>query len=206
MVLGYHLIISAYGFWLPNDPRGSGSDVVRSGKLLVFGEATKVDAHQCVSRKPHDRKKRLAAKKALNRPPVIFTGLQARAVARGFGRCSEKTAATVWACAVMPDHAHLVVARHEHDIEVLGNLFKGEATKQLVREKIHPFQGQKGEKNRVPTCFGRKWWAIFLDTEDEVLRTIRYVENNPVKAGFRQQKWRFVLPYPERYQKPKGGV
>src|SRR6476620_1536289 len=112
MVLGYHLIVSAYWFWLPNDPRGSWSEIVRSEKLLVFGEATKVDTHRSVARKPHDRQNRLAAKQALDRPPVIFTGIQARAIARGFGVCIEKTKATVWACAVMPDHAHLVVARH----------------------------------------------------------------------------------------------
>ncbi len=26
MILAYHSIFSMYGFWLPNDPRGSGSD------------------------------------------------------------------------------------------------------------------------------------------------------------------------------------
>jgi len=95
----------------------------------------------------------------------------------------------------MPDHAHLVVASHEHYVEVLGNLFKGEATKQLVREGVHPFQGQKGEKNRVPTCFARKWWVVFLDSVEDVLRTIRYVEHNPVKAGLKPQRWSCVTPF-----------
>lgn len=203
MILAHHLIISAYGFWLPNDPRGSGSGVVRNEKLRVFGEATKVDPRECVSRKPHDWRKRLAAKKALARPPVIFNGVQARAVARGFKASTKKSGVTVWACAVMPDHVHLVVARHRHDAEVIGNLLKGEATKRLVAEEVHPFQGQKGEKNRVPPCLGRKWWVIFLDTEEDVLRTIRYVENNPVKAGLPPQKWSFVLPYPELFQQPE---
>src|SRR4051812_39201122 len=30
MIVGYHVIFSAYGFWLPNDPRGSWSDFVGS--------------------------------------------------------------------------------------------------------------------------------------------------------------------------------
>jgi hypothetical protein len=30
MILAYHSIFSMYGFWLPNDPRGSGSDYVAS--------------------------------------------------------------------------------------------------------------------------------------------------------------------------------
>ena len=202
MVIGYHLIISAYGFWLPNDPRGSWSTIVRSPNLREFGEATKVDTHRSVARRPHDRRKRLAAKKALARPPVVFTGVQARAVARGFGTFVRKSGITVWACAVMPDHAHLVVARHDYDIETVGTLLKGEATKQLNREQIHPFQGQTGEKGRVPTCFARKWWAVFLHTEDDVLWTIPYVEGNPAKAGYKPQAWPFVVAYPNRYVKP----
>jgi hypothetical protein len=83
MILAYHLIFSAYGFWLPNDPRGSGSHLVRSENLLEFGEATKVAADDFCARKPHDRAKRLAAKAALDPPPVSFTGVQARAIARG---------------------------------------------------------------------------------------------------------------------------
>ena len=40
MVLGYHVIIGAYGFWLPNDPRKSWSDFVGSWDLFRFGKAT----------------------------------------------------------------------------------------------------------------------------------------------------------------------
>jgi len=209
MVFGYHIIISTYGFWLPNDPRGSWSLEVRSENLRVFGEATKVETHRSVARRPHDRRKRLAAKEAMNRPPVVFTGVQARAVAQGFGICGAKTVATIWACAVMPDHAHLVIARHKHDVEVFGNLLKGEATKKLVAEGVHPFQEQRlghGKKHRVPPCFGRRWWAVYLNSEEDIQRTIRYVEDNPLKAGFAAQKWKFVTPYPERYEEPPSEI
>jgi hypothetical protein len=30
MILAFHAIFGAYGFWLPNDPRGSWSDFVGS--------------------------------------------------------------------------------------------------------------------------------------------------------------------------------
>ena len=33
MVLAYHLVFSAYGFWLPNDPRGSTSREVRIANI-----------------------------------------------------------------------------------------------------------------------------------------------------------------------------
>ncbi len=50
MILGHHLIISAYGFWLPNDPRGSWSDFVRAWEIAKFGDATKVETRRSVAR------------------------------------------------------------------------------------------------------------------------------------------------------------
>src|SRR5205823_9481642 len=83
-VLAYHLIMTAYGFWLPNEPRGSWSDVVRSWELLAFGPATKVDTTRSVAHKPYDRDLKRRMTEALAHDPVEFTGLQARAIARGF--------------------------------------------------------------------------------------------------------------------------
>ncbi len=37
MIVGYHIIFGMYGFWLPNDPRGSWSDFVGSWELYRFG-------------------------------------------------------------------------------------------------------------------------------------------------------------------------
>ena len=83
MVLGSHVILSAYGFWLPNDPRGSWSDFVGAWELVRFGRATRTHARRSVASQPHDRKAREAAKWALKYPPVQFTGLQARAIGLG---------------------------------------------------------------------------------------------------------------------------
>jgi hypothetical protein len=42
VVLAYHVIFTTYGFWLPNDPRGSGSRFVGSRALFQHGGATRV--------------------------------------------------------------------------------------------------------------------------------------------------------------------
>lgn len=200
MILAHHLIYSAYGFWLPNDPRGSESDFVRNELLREFGPATKVHEHEFVARKPHDRAKRLAAKAALEYSPVRFTGVQARAIALGFGNSVQKSSVTIWACAVLPDHVHLVVAAHRLRIETLANLLKGEATKQLLADGTHPFQNVRVYRDRPPPCFARKWWVIYKDDEESVVNAIRYVERNPLKAGLPAQRWSFVVPHPEPYR------
>src|SRR5437870_5730021 len=85
-VQGYHVIFTAYGFWLPNDPRGSWSDCIRKWELVRFGPATRVTTRASLARKPHDRQLRMAAKKALSYPPVVFDGHQALSIGCGFGR------------------------------------------------------------------------------------------------------------------------
>src|SRR5437870_11369696 len=103
MVLGYHMIISAYGFWLPNDPRGSWSDFVRAWELERFGPATKVETRRSVADKTHDFRARQNAKKALRYPPVSFTGIQARAIGLGFANFLDRSGVTIWACSILPE-------------------------------------------------------------------------------------------------------
>src|SRR4051794_13151081 len=74
MILGFHCIISAYGFWLPNEPRGSWSDFVRSLGLYPFGPATKVTTHRSVAHRPYDRDLKHQMQRVLKYAPVRFTG------------------------------------------------------------------------------------------------------------------------------------
>src|SRR5262245_41552915 len=115
MVLAYHVVFSTYGFWLPNDPRGSWSDFVGSWELFRFGSATKTDERRSLAGDPHDWGERIAAKQALKYPAVSFSGRQARAVGRGFARRVENSELTVWACAILPEHIHMVIARHSYE-------------------------------------------------------------------------------------------
>src|SRR6476619_5785623 len=92
VVLGYHIIFSAYGFWLPNDPRGSWSEFVGAWELFrAGGKATTTTERRALHRDPHDREKRLATKQKLARPAGRFTGVQARTACRGFGEYVRKS-------------------------------------------------------------------------------------------------------------------
>ena len=110
MIHAYHIIITTYGFWLPNDPRGSWSDWVRQWELVAYGKATKVSTRRSVAARPHDYQHRLEAKKALRYPPVSINGRQALAVAVGFKRAIAESGYVVHACSILPQHAHLVIA------------------------------------------------------------------------------------------------
>ena len=195
MVLGHHLIISAYGFWLPNDPRGSWSDMVRAWEIAKFGEATKVHTRRCVARDPHDWKLRQAAKQALKYPAVNFTGMQAKSVGSGFWRHTRRSGVVVWACAILPDHVHLVVRRHRYDAEIMIQQFKGNGTMQLNKDNLHPLAAYAQSGESAPSPWAEKGWKVFLDSEADIWRAIRYVENNPMKEGKPKQMWSFVTEF-----------
>ncbi len=195
MVLAYHLIITAYGFWLPNDPRGSWSDFVGAWELRRFGPATKTSSHRSLAARPHDVTLRLAAKKALKYPDVHFSAEQIQTLARAFGEWTSHNGVTLWACAVLPEHAHFVVARHRYKAEQIANLLKGESTRALVAAGQHPLAALVPPGHRPPKVSAQNQWTVFLDAPADIRRAIRYVENNPTKEGQSRQQWPWVTAY-----------
>jgi REP element-mobilizing transposase RayT len=195
MVHAYHVIFSTYGFWLPNDPRGSWSDFVGAWELLRFGNATKTTERRSLAWDPHDVALRLAAKQSLKYPPVEFTGLQARAVGRGFHQFAKTNGLTIWACAILPQHVHMVIARHHYPVEQIVNLLKGDATRQLKKENLHPLAQYQPAEGKLPKCWGRGEWKVFIDNEPQIRAAIRYVEQNPLKENKPLQRWPFVVPF-----------
>jgi REP element-mobilizing transposase RayT len=196
MVLGYHVTFAIYGFWLPNDPRGSWSTSVGSEELRRFGPATKTTARHSLARSPHDRTLRLAAKEALERRPVSFTGVQARAVGRGFAEYVRQSGLPVWACSILPEHVHLVLGRFRRTVEQVVIQLKAAATRRLLADDLHPFQPPAG--TRPHHCWVRGQWKVFLNAPADIARCVRYVENNPLKDGKPSQVgiWPFVTPPP----------
>ncbi len=139
-MLATHVIFAAYGFWLPNDPRGSWSDFVGAWDLYVFGRATKTNVTRSVAHQPHDSTRRIATKEFLKRPPVTFTGAQARAIGRGFASYLRKSRVQAFGCAILPGHCHLIVSAGVMHAEQLVTQLKGAATRELLAENLHPFQ------------------------------------------------------------------
>ena len=138
MIIGYHVIFGAYGFWLPNDPRGSWSDFVGSWELFRFGNATKTNTRKSVASVPHDQNLRQQAKSNLKFPPVELSDEQVSAVGKGFQQACEEGKYSVFACSILSKHVHLVINRNERAIgRILGHI-KARATQQLKNENLWP--------------------------------------------------------------------
>ena len=189
-VLAHHLILTCYGFWLPNDPRGSGSLDVWADALKPFGPATYVNLRQSVASRHHDVQHRRAAKAALKHPPVRLTGRQAATAARGVGIFLRYHRLTCFAFSIMPDHMHLVLKQSPSSIHRISVGIKAEITMSLVTAGLHPYQNHASGKR--PKVWARGERKVYLFDQKSIDRSIRYVEDNPVKMGLKTQRWSFV--------------
>jgi REP element-mobilizing transposase RayT len=195
MVIAYHVIFGAYGFWLPNDPRGSWSTEVWAHHLQAFGGATKVETRQSLASRGHDRSLRLEAKQNLQYPAVHFTPVQTRVVGDGFAQAVADLDLDVYACSIMPDHVHLVTGRYRNDVEYVAGFLKRAATRRLNDEQANPLQGCRQANGRTPSPWVVGGWFVYLNSPSEIHGRIRYVQDNPIKAGLPPQRWDFVRAY-----------
>lgn len=192
MVIASHVILSAYGFWLPNDPRGSWSDFVGSWELYKFGPATKINDSRNYAKDPHDAALRRAAKNALKYPPVRFNDAQRHAIANGFARACSEGQYICFACCIGHDHAHLVIERHQRNPEVIAGHLKSHATRELTARNVHPLAGHTGKRGGPPTPWAEGCWKVFIDNEEQLRAATDYVQRHPRKEGLAEQRWAFV--------------
>src|SRR5688500_12641293 len=111
MVAGYHLIWTAYGFWLPNDIRGSTSQQLRVAKMSPLGDIHLGRKQQ----QPSSRELQAFLKQAqeiLTHPVLTLDEESILLVGNAIGEVIPERKYTCYACAVMPDHVHLLIRRH----------------------------------------------------------------------------------------------
>ena len=184
IVIGHHLVWTAYGCWLPNDPRGSMSQWIERDVLKDLGELhhgrKRVQPASRVIREFYER-----AEALLRFPTLKFTDAEMSMIALSFAETIHVERYTCHACAIMPDHVHLLIRKHkdiaEEMIEKLQIASCRAVRESGVRDKFHPVWGGCG-------------WKVFQDSVEDIKRTVRYVGDNPIKARLPAQSWDFVNP------------
>ena len=197
MVIGYHLIMTAYGWWLPNDPRGSTSQYIASDVIAELGKLhfgrKKIQPASREIRKFYQR-----AEAVLKHPLRTFDEAARNCIANAFGQCINDIGYTCYAFSIMQDHAHVLIRKHKHKAEEMIEGFQRASAHILkacgLRRHDHPVWSTGG-------------WKVFLDTPDDIWRTIPYIANNPNKHRLAPQHWPFVTQYdnwPLRNPSPRG--
>ncbi len=185
IVIAHHLIFTGYGMWLPNDPRGSGSEETRKPTLESLGPIH-------LGRKPV-QPQRFEVKRFYNQanphlvfPPLWFDEALRNVIADAFARTLAQRKYTIWACAICSNHAHLLVRRHRDDGRSIWTTM-AESAANAMRElpsidPSHPIWADRP-------------YDVFKDSPEQVRSAIAYINKNPIKEGLPEQRWPFVTPY-----------
>lgn len=185
MVAAYHLIWTAYGWWLPNDPRGSMSEGVAIERIAELGPhhcgRKVVQPSSAALRDFYDR-----ADGVLKHELLRFDIDQVQLIGRAFDSIVDARKYTCYACAIMPDHVHLLIRKHrEKAEEMITNL--QEASRSALVEA-----GHRSDDHPV---WGGPGWKVFQHSPKQIETTIRYIRDNPIKIGRPVQNWPFVIEY-----------
>ena len=185
LVIAYHLVWTGYGFWLPNDPRGSVSRVIRNDVITDLGELHY--GRKRIQPAPREIRHFYAdAARVLEHPVLEFCEGQIAAVAAAFESVIRTYKYTCYACAILPDHVHVLVRKHRDPFEVM--------VWNLQRES-HLLLRERGFRDFQHPVWGGPGWGVFLDSPDDVRRTVKYVEDNPIKLRMPAQHYPFVTAY-----------
>jgi REP element-mobilizing transposase RayT len=180
-----HLVINGYGHWLSNDPRGSGSAELKKQELrelgpLHFGRKRKHPSKQELREFYHKAEELLEFDTLwFNERARLVIAAALEAVAKQFGY-------TIWACAVLRNHVHLVVRVHRDRGDVMWEYFAVAARDALRRAGLVP--------SNHPVWSNRPY-VVFKTTVPLVYQAVGYVEDNPEKHGLPRQEYPWVQKY-----------
>jgi len=185
IIIGHHLILHGYGHWLPNDPRGSGSDELRQDKFADLGP---IHQGRKPVQPPREELKRFwnAARPRLEFPILWFDEAKRQAIAAAFAEVIRRFRYTVWACAILSNHAHLCIRRHRDDAATMWQHL-AEASRDGLRALADVPSDHPVWSNRP--------YKVFLYTPEAVRQRANYVGGNPGKEGLPAQVWPFTTPY-----------
>jgi hypothetical protein len=186
VILAAHLVLTGYGHWLGNDPRGSGSTEIRKDELKQLGEIH--EGRKRVQPPRAELKAFYRAAEPLLEHTVIWFDERMRAViADATGRIARERGYTLWAFASLRNHAHALPRTHrDRAEEIWQNL--ANATRDALRDaglvaKDHPVWSHRAYK-------------VFKYTGAQVDDCVGYIEDNPQKEELPPQHWDFVVPCP----------
>ncbi len=197
MVIAHHLILTGYGHWLPNDPRGSTSREVIAGKLWGLGE---LHEGRKILQPPRQTLKSFHrdAQRQLEHPVLWFDAAKRQVIADAFTQTLHDRRYTCFACAILSNHAHLIIRKHRDRAETMIDHLRAESSAWLCRLADVP-------DNHPVWNTGH--YKIFLFTPEDITRTIAYIRNNPARERISEQDFPFVKLYSgEWYRQQKNAA
>ena len=171
--LGYHLVKSTYGQWLPGDERGHWSDAW--DERIGY-----VQPHMLHEGDPV--RKRMAEER-MRRPAVWMSDDMKSAVTEAITQCVTKSAGglSIKAATIESTHFHLLIPYSGRDIHATAKWLADQTTKAIHRKTSH--QGPVW-------CKGK--WCTFVFDESHWQNAVEYIERHNMRRGLGQWPFSFV--------------
>lgn len=169
--LGFHIVISGYGLWLPGDERGHWSEAWDTE--LGFIEPHALHAGDPV-------RKRMAEERQKH-PTVKLDAQMLSVVIDTIAHCCADSVWQIAAASIEPTHTHFLLTYSERDIDNTVKWLKDQTTKVIHREAQHA---------GPVWCKGR--WRSFIYDGDAWNNTQRYIERHNVRRGAGPRPYSFL--------------
>ncbi|HEX4147744.1 MAG TPA: transposase [Pirellulales bacterium] len=168
--LGYHVVVSGYGLWLPGDVRGHWSEAW--DEQIGFTEPHALHAGDPVRLR--------MARQRMKHPPVRLDAEMAAAVVEAIGGCAAESDWTIEAAAVEATHTHLLLTYSTREIAPTIKWLKDRTTKAVHAKTAH----------RGPVwCKGH--WCSFV-FEQSAWKNIRsYIERHNLRRDLGPRPYDF---------------
>ena len=115
-----------------------------------------------------------------------LTDEEIKIVAAALATTIERRRYTCYGCAIMSDHVHMLIRKHKDHAEEMIAFFQDDSWQRLMNEKRRPIDH---------LVWGGPGWKVYLDSREDMERTVHYIDGNPEKAKQERQQWDFVQPY-----------
>lgn len=185
MVIGYHIIFTGYGHWLPNDPRGSLSHELHAPGLTPLG-----DVHFGLREEQPTSEELRAfyqmAQQRLHFPLLWWNSAERQAIACAFGQVIARDQLTCYTCAILRSHIHVLFRKHHLKAEGISNLLQDQVREALKAQKLVP---QDHPVFSADSCHH------FKSKPGQMAETIEYIRGNYAKHNIEPVDFPFVTFY-----------
>jgi REP element-mobilizing transposase RayT len=169
--IGYHIVFSGYGLWLPGDDRGSWSTAWDEQIGLV-------EPHTL---HPGDPVRLRMAQERMKHPVVRLDPTVIASVEKTLADCAGQSDWKVAAASIESTHIHLLLTYTARDIDNTIKWLKDQATRAIHR----------GTRHAGPVwCKGN--WRTFIFDEDAWLHARTYIERHNERRGVGPRPYAFI--------------
>ena len=168
--VGYHLVKSGYGLWLPGDERGHWS--AAWDQRIGF-----VEPHTL---HPGDPIGQRMAMERMNHPPTRLTAAMMDAVAEAVGRCAGESPWNIAAASIEATHMHLVITYSGLDVKRTEKWVAQQTTKAVHRLTEHA---------GPVWCEG--WWTGYVFDRRHWRTARAYIERHNERRGVDRRPYAF---------------